>query len=67
MEVKLFPISIRVWKFNFTAGETISNKHGEEEEEERRCGGREQGGAKRLIHVSVPMARLRPRGGGGRG
>lgn len=36
VEVKLFPISIRVWKFNFTAGETISNKHGKEVEEELR-------------------------------
>lgn len=36
VDVKLFPISGRVWKFNFTAGETISNKHREEEEEEGR-------------------------------
>lgn len=42
VEVKLFPISIQVWKFNFTAGETISNKHGEEEERRRKRAGRGQ-------------------------
>lgn len=66
VDVKLFPISGRVWKFNFTAGETISNKHREEKRKRRRReGGRERGGAKRLIHVSVPMVCLRARVGAG--
>lgn len=67
VDVKLFPISGRVWKFNFTAGETISNKHREEKRKRRRRreGGRERGGAKRLIHVSVLMVCLRPRVGAG--
>lgn len=41
VDVKLFPISGRVWKFNFTAGETISNKH-REEKRKRRGGGKEE-------------------------
>lgn len=44
VDVKLFPISGRVWKFNFTAGETISNKHSEEEEEEEQEGRRKREG-----------------------
>lgn len=67
MDVKLFPISGRVWKFNFTAGETISNKHREEKRKRRRRreGGRERGGAKRLIHVSDSHGLSQSPGGGG--